>query len=1204
MPPSTFGGAGGEHPHDPPPPTVTHRHEAVAWEVAPLPTPPPSERDRLNRPGDPVAAGLALLDAHAAVVSVLVGRSPADFRPVPSWVTERAEQVRAAFAHAEGLPPSLVAELAPLVAPRLERVVDHLRRRLGRERELLPLTRLREMDPACVRRNARLPGKTLIEKAGPRQQVVGVRRVPRFDTMENRVLVSTARALRERADHALRRSHPAKDPRAHSLRRLLRACDALLARPELAGLASPRPGERPSNALRGDADYRAVWRAGQLLKREEERFHAEWTSSPDLWLELVLLATWASVEHAGEPIPTWVRVADGRDGGLRVETGEPRRWFTERAGEAIVTSVEADRQGASIRVRRAVSGPDGQRAAEWTIPARLWIGSEGRADGAVLGAPEAAPGREKARELVAGTLDGAQEFGDHGLTALTANGTGASSAAHTGLAVDGASTTGRTREARRFALTSASFLGVCALDAHVVVSDGDGVRAAGPTAAARLAVPGELPLEAFGRAATWLPCVAGPETLFGARAEEGGALLAEFRGRRDTAIVVPDTLDELGVRRLRSRLGRAWFVWSPVAVALAAAAEHPTVFHVPAIPRNVLVVAATDAALDVAVLEDTADEDATAPPGRPVRARRPGRLWVRSAPLSGDAAGRAGGRFEDDGVRGAWLREPSAAAGWALSGHGARRVEVPGASSVADRVVERAARWRGVAPELLITAGLAETEARVVAARIGLPAVHLDAAALARGARVFLERYHAGLATWKDRLPELGFDVVHRRQNVRVPLVRAGTLVAPGDAVDFSPEQTFVLRAGAPSVSLRIARDGRPGAYAVVLDGAAFPLKQPVEVRVALRYTYGLQAMEGAVEPVVRAPFVRVPFRIDVADGAEAETARAGPGAPSQTGGPPLPQRDHISETKTRPNPPPKCRLREPLAQGAEKALRSAVQSLVEATKAKVVKEAQAQAGRADAHLRPRIKEVAEAAKVQAGSGPGPGPLREYLEGEAAGLLDWLVGLKGTGRGKSPQLGRDTRHAVVQARAELAVRGTGEFGRWLHDEIAAERGATVPTAAALYALGRVVDGDQTAFMKLAAVEPTDLALRGAWAAALRVALDARPDLAVSTDAAALLSRVVAALEAFAVLPQVEVWKNEIRNLADLVPRLCHARPSQLAPGEAAVGEAIERLEAVRAALPESVRTHGGRASTTAEAEPLAVAVAYLHAVYDHLPELR
>ena len=688
-------------------------------------------------------------------------------------------------------------------------------------------------------------------------------------------------------------------------------------------------------------------------------------------------------------------------------------------------------------------------------------------------------------------------------------------------------------------------------------------------------------MESMGHAATWLSNVVGPTALVGSCAAEGGALLSAFRGRRDTSVVVPDSLNELGVRQLRLRLGRAWFVWSPVAAALAAAAEHPEHFPLGASPRHVLVVVATDAVLDVAVLEDTLDPE-------PSNKRRPGRLWVRSAPLGGSTEGRETGRFADEpAARGAWLREPAAIEGWAVEGDRARRVGIAPAASQMERIVERRGRWKGAPPTLVVTVGLSEGEAAALSQRLGVDSVALDSGALARGAHEFLRRHHEGLATWKDRLPKLTFGVRSGRLQESVSLVEADTLVAPGDTVDFSPKKSFVLGPGAPSVRFPLSRDGQPGGIAILLEGAAFPLKQPVEVRIALRYTYGLEGMEGSVQPVGSAPFARVPFRIDVA---------------GETDAPALAPADR--------NRPPDRRPPGPLEEGAERALRESVRVLEETlarVPPQVLKAAQTQPGKLGADLTSRIgsqlRDLAAAAKVQGGAGPQPGVLRRHLEEKAAPLLDWLLELKAPGRGKPPLLAREERISALRARAALAVRGSGEFGRWLTAELTRPE-PRLPVGELLNALARVVDGDADVFRTLAAFETADRAQGGRWAAALRDAIDAHPELLGRVDAPALLARTIEQLGALAALPNPERFKDAVRDCADLVPRLCHARPAKLGPDDPFVLDAVRQLGLLREAFPEAVRRHGGRASAMAESEPIAVAIDYLCGNYDHLPELR
>ena len=79
--------------------------------------------------------------------------------------------------------PSLISELTPLIQPKLQRLKTHLRSRLARKKQWMHLTQIRETSPACLRKNARLTGRTTIEKAGPKQVLMGLKRIQKFDTI-------------------------------------------------------------------------------------------------------------------------------------------------------------------------------------------------------------------------------------------------------------------------------------------------------------------------------------------------------------------------------------------------------------------------------------------------------------------------------------------------------------------------------------------------------------------------------------------------------------------------------------------------------------------------------------------------------------------------------------------------------------------------------------------------------------------------------------------------------------------------------------------------------------------------------------------------------------------------------------------------------------------------------------------------------------
>lgn len=1099
---------------------------AVSWQACRIPVPPPSAREPRQDASDVAASAARLVERHGSLLGALTRRSAADFRPLPTLGSEARTALAQAFAGDAGA-ASLVGALAPLVAPRLERLVDHIRRRLARERALLPLPVVREMDPACLRRNAREPGRTLIEKAGPRQRLVGVRRVPRFDSMENRVLVAAARRLGARAEVELARVHGERLRRP--LRRLTRACAAVLARPELQGMGPPRPGERPSNALLGDPDYRAAWRAWQLLRREEERFAEEWGALHALWAEILLLAAWAAIGSAAEPLPEWLGVPDGREDGGRIRTGAPRRWLAAGPGGPVLVTVHAPASpGAPVRVERV--GGEGELATV-EIPSGLVVATF--------------PGEDRLLDLASGE---------------------APSLALAARRVRDALATLDLRPPVPAAVPSlppspGTLAGLCALDAGLRACDEQGVTVVGPAAAVELPVPGEAPLLVVGREATWLPC-AGPSALHGggraADAELGGALLALHAGRRDTAVVVPDGLDEAGVTRLRRRLGRAWLVWSPVAAALALAEDEAHEASDANGPEPVAFVVLTDTALDVAVLERTTEG------GR--------RVWIRSAPLPGDARGREARRFgpADGAAHGAWLREPEATRGQAIVDGRPAEVILPPSSDFAEAAIERLARWKGAPPTRLVTVGITAID-RDRLATLGLPITALPPEALAHGARVFLERRLAGLPTWKDRLPQLELQVRAGRDRRLVTLVAKGHLVAPGDVLSVTPRDVFGLEPGKDRVLLDLRREGELVSFALEIAGPPLPLREPARVRIVVRYTYGLSGMTGRLVPVPPAPFAPIPFVV----------ASATPGEDAE---------EALPTTPPLPVPAPTTpgeldRARASLAEFDRWWARIPLAERKQAAK---------QGGRLDRELREQLKPLRSALRaIQAVDSPA---LRRWLAEEAAPALEWLLGLDSRrGAGDAPLLGKDLGLEVARLRGEARVRGKGRFPTWIRDP----RG--LPPRDALYVIGRLVDGQADDLWRalLAWPAPTP-ALQGEWARAVTSAFRAAPSLAEGlpeADARALMARALAHLHGIVEIGP-EPHREPIYRLACVFPWACAVRArGLLPPTDAGVVETREHLVALFDALPEKVRKFGGHEAVTQGDGPVAVAADWLAGRY-------
>ncbi|MCM1982027.1 DUF2357 domain-containing protein [Lyngbya confervoides] len=71
---------------------------------------------------------------------------------------------------------------------KLELIAPKLRSQLTRTAELMPLGHIQEMDAYCLRDYVRRPGRKATEKAGARQQLMGIKRYHSFNTPENRFL--------------------------------------------------------------------------------------------------------------------------------------------------------------------------------------------------------------------------------------------------------------------------------------------------------------------------------------------------------------------------------------------------------------------------------------------------------------------------------------------------------------------------------------------------------------------------------------------------------------------------------------------------------------------------------------------------------------------------------------------------------------------------------------------------------------------------------------------------------------------------------------------------------------------------------------------------------------------------------------------------------------------------------------------------------
>lgn len=194
-------------------------------------------------------------------------------------------------------PESLVVEIARRHRYHVESVFSDPRVQLRRRRELQLIDRVRQMDAASLRWLARQPGRTIAERAGPRERILAVRRFRSQDTLENQVLVDVVRRSMALAGEyeQLYRGFPGS-ARVRDVRELRRVFGALAQDDWVPSVRSLTAMPVPNYALLNDRRYSPVWKLWQRLLRQEQLFQSLEAWLPRLVSELAWVGCLAELE--------------------------------------------------------------------------------------------------------------------------------------------------------------------------------------------------------------------------------------------------------------------------------------------------------------------------------------------------------------------------------------------------------------------------------------------------------------------------------------------------------------------------------------------------------------------------------------------------------------------------------------------------------------------------------------------------------------------------------------------------------------------------------------------------------------------------------------------------------------------------------------------------------------------------------------------
>ena len=162
------------------------------------------------------------------------------------------------------------------------------RRMLVRQREATPIGRVQELDQICLRDLIRRPGRTILEKAGDRQEILGITRRETVDTAENRIIRDFLRLCQHRARAYERENGSFREhPKVRKVADLRRDCERLDLWSPIASAGRLVGIPRPNYVLQKDRRYHPLWVQYDKLRKEEEEVDNVWAWGRRLWAEFI-----------------------------------------------------------------------------------------------------------------------------------------------------------------------------------------------------------------------------------------------------------------------------------------------------------------------------------------------------------------------------------------------------------------------------------------------------------------------------------------------------------------------------------------------------------------------------------------------------------------------------------------------------------------------------------------------------------------------------------------------------------------------------------------------------------------------------------------------------------------------------------------------------------------------------------------------------
>ena len=172
------------------------------------------------------------------------------------------------------------------------------RRVLNRVRRMMSVTKIQELDSACLTDYIRRPGMTPAQKAGPRQELLGIDRQEIYDTVENRVLKDFLKRSYSASRMYLRAfSKYGSSNRFITVQQYGMACRRLGRDHSFDKISALAVKPTANYVLLFDPSYHKIWIAYEELLKLEAKEDDAWRWQARLWTDIGLVIIHSTLFH-------------------------------------------------------------------------------------------------------------------------------------------------------------------------------------------------------------------------------------------------------------------------------------------------------------------------------------------------------------------------------------------------------------------------------------------------------------------------------------------------------------------------------------------------------------------------------------------------------------------------------------------------------------------------------------------------------------------------------------------------------------------------------------------------------------------------------------------------------------------------------------------------------------------------------------------